>query len=330
MKFTGIIIFLVVFSIELNSQSLTGTLSGTVSFVSSRNVYVKFKSTEGILSGDTLYSLSDSRLIPELIVNNLSSSSCVCTSISLKNLTTGQPILAVKRISAAKAEIKGTEKAATEIPVPVVLADTAKKRSYPTELKQKINGSISVFAYSDFSNTGAKNSTQLRYNYALDARNIGNSKFSVENYISFRHKIGDWLVVKNNVFDALKIYTFAVKFDPGKTTRLTLGRTINYRISSIGAMDGLQVEQKLGMFTVGAVVGTRPDYRDYGFNSKLLQYGGYLSFDTKSAESFSESSIAVMEQMNNMKTDRRFLYFQHSNSILKNFLLFQYLRSRPL
>ena len=165
----------------------------------------------------------------------------------------------------------------------------------------------------------AKNSTQLRYNYALDARNIGNSKFSVENYISFRHKIGDWSVVKNNVFDALKIYTFAVKFDPGKTTRLTLGRTINYRISSIGAMDGLQVEQKLGKVAVGAVVGTRPDYRDYGFNSKLLQYGGYLAFDTKSAESFSESSIAIMEQMNNMKTDRRFLYFQHSNSVLKTF-----------
>jgi hypothetical protein len=322
MRFTGFILFLVVFSIELNSQPITGNLSGKVSFVSSQNVYVRFKSTEGILAGDTLYSLSNSRLIPVLIISNLSSSSCVCTSLSTKNLSVGQEILARRRIGAAKAEVKSIENGVKEIPVPVVIADTAKKRSYSTELKQKINGSLSVFTFSDFSNTGAKNSTQFRYNYALDARNIGNSKFSVENYISFRHKIGDWSVVKNNVFDALKIYTFAVKFDPGKTTRLTLGRTINYRISSIGAMDGLQVEQKLGMVTVGAVVGTRPDYRDYGFNSKLLQYGGYLSYDTKKAESFTESSIAVMEQMNNMKTDRRFLYFQHSNSIIKNLYFF--------
>lgn len=322
MRFTGFIIFLVAISIELNSQSLTGNFSGTVSFVSSQNVYVRFKSTEGILAGDTLYSLLNTRLIPVLIVNNLSSSSCVCTPLSTKNLSTGQEILARKRTSTLKPPVKSTEKAAIEIPTPVLLNDTAKVRSSSTVLKQKINGSISVFAYSDFSNTGAKNSIQLRYNYALDARNIGNSKFSVENYISFRHKIGDWSVVKNNVFDALKIYTLAVKFDPGKTTRLTLGRTINYRISSIGAMDGLQVEQKLGKVTVGALVGTRPDYRDYGFNSKLLQYGGYLAFDTKSAESFSESSIAIMEQMNNLKTDRRFLYFQHSNSVLRNIYFF--------
>jgi hypothetical protein len=322
MRFKGFIFFLVVFSIELNSQSLTGNLSGRVSFVSSQNVYVRFKSTEGILAGDTLYLLSNSKLIPVLVVSNLSSSSCICTSLSKKNLSIGQEISASKRISATKSESKSTEKGVEEIPVPLLAADTAKRKSYSSALKQKINGSISVFAYSDFSNTGAKNSTQLRYNYALDARNIGNSKFSVENYISFRHKIGDWSVVKSNVFNALKIYTFAIKFDPGRTTRLILGRTINYRISSMGAMDGLQVEQKLGKVTVGAVLGTRPDYTDYGFNSNLLQYGGYLAFDTKSAGSFSGSSIAVMEQMNNMKTDRRFLYFQHSNSILKNIYFF--------
>ena len=29
-----------------------------------------------------------------------------------------------------------------------------------------------------------------------------------------------------------------------------------------------------------------------------------------------------MEQMNNMKTDRRFLYFQHTNSLIKNIYFF--------
>ena len=90
----------------------------------------------------------------------------------------------------------------------------------------------------------------------------------------------------------------------------------------MGAMDGLQLEQKLGKVSVGAVVGTRPDNINYGFNGKLLQYGGYLAFDTKSPETYSESSLAIMQQTNNMKTDRRFLYFQHSNSLLKNLNFF--------
>ena len=322
MRLITIISLLFVFSVELNSQKLSESLSGKVSFISSQNTYVRFRSTEGISPGDTLFLFTGNKLAPVLIVNNLSSSSCVCTSLFSKNLSVGQNILARKKNTPVKPEVQVSENSAKEIPSKVVTADTAKKKTYSDRLKQKINGSISAYSYSDFSNTPAKNSTQLRFNYTLDARNIGNSKISIENYITFRHKPGDWSLVKSNIFNALKIYTFAIRYDPNKTTRITLGRTINYRISSIGAMDGLQVEKSLNKVTLGAVAGFRPDYTNYGFNRNLLQYGAYVAFDTKAAESFSESSLAFMEQMNNMKTDRRFLYFQHSNSIVKNLYFF--------
>jgi hypothetical protein len=204
----------------------------------------------------------------------------------------------------------------------VIPADTVRKAVSKSVSRQKINGSISAYSYSDFSNTGAKKSTQFRYNYNLDARHIGNSNFSIENYITFRHKLGDWSAVKSDVFNALKVYSLALKFEPSKSTKITIGRTINYRISSIGAMDGLQVEQRINKFSLGAVAGFRPDYKDYGFNSNLFQYGGYAAFDTKAGEYFSESSLAFMQQTNNAKTDRRFLYFQHTNSLLKNLFLF--------
>ncbi len=87
-------------------------------------------------------------------------------------------------------------------------------------------------------------------------------------------------------------------------------------------MDGLQAEKTFNKITLGVVAGTRPDYTDYGFNKNLLQYGGYLAFDTKKDDIFTQSSLAFMEQMNNMKTDRRFLYFQHSSSLLKNLYFF--------
>jgi hypothetical protein len=322
MRILKIIIILCVFSLGLNGQALKENLMGKVSFASPQNIYVKFKSTDGLSAGDTLFIYSGGKLAPVLIIKNLSSVSCVCTSITSKPLVLSQDVLAKKRVNIVKTDAKPDEKNIKAIQAEVVAVDTAKKAAFKNPVKQKVNGSISVYSYSDFSNTAAKKSTQLRYNYSLNAQNIGNSNFSVENYITFRHKLGDWSVVKSDVFNALKIYSLAVRFEPTKTTRITLGRTINYKISSIGAMDGLQFEKSFNKFSAGVLAGFRPDYKDYGFNSKLLQYGGYVALDTKSGETFSETSLAFMEQMNNMKTDRRFLYFQHTNSLLKNVFFF--------
>ena len=321
MRYILYIFILQVLSITLEAQTLTENLQGKVSFISSQNVYVRFKSTEGISAGDTLFTLSGGKLTAVMIVSNLSSSSCVCTPLTAINMSVSQDIIARKKSKAVK-PVKDVKAAVEEVPAQVVPVDSTKKQVYPGQLKHKINGSVSVYSYSDYSNTGAKNSTQLRYNYTLNALNIGNSRFSIENYITFRHKLGDWSAVKSDLFNALKIYTFAVRYEPDKTSRITLGRTINYRIASLGAMDGLQAEKTFNKITLGVVAGTRPDYTDYGFNKKLLQYGGYLAFDTKKDDIFTQSSLAFMEQMNNMKTDRRFLYFQHSSSLLKNLYFF--------
>jgi hypothetical protein len=322
MKYLIYIFILSVLSIELKAQVVSEGITGKVSFVSTQNVYVRFKSTEGISLGDTLFVLSGSKLNPVMVVNNLSSTSCVCTALVSKVMSVSQDIVARRKIKAEILQNRDPEKIVKEVPEKSIRVDSTKKYFNPDALRQKINGSISVYSYSDFSNSGVKNSNQFRYNYMLDARNVGNSKFSIENYITFRHTLGDWSVVKSDVFNALKVYTLAVSFEPDKTSKIILGRTINYRISSMGAMDGLQVEKTFNKFSFGVVAGTRPDYTDYGFNSKLLQYGGYLAFDTKKDNYFSQSSLAFMEQMNNMKTDRRFLYFQHSDYLLKNLYFF--------
>jgi hypothetical protein len=313
---------LVFLNVALTGQTATMNLSGKVSFMSSQNIYVKFNSTTGISVSDTLFILSGGKLIPVLKVNNLSSVSCVCSPLSAENLSVAQEIIARKRISAAKNEEKVNEKAEKEIPVQAVSVDTAQKQSYTNGLKQKINGSISAWSYSDFSNTSAAKSNHFRYTLMVDARNLANSKFSAESYISFRHKLGDWSVVKSDIFNALKIYSLAVRYDLNKTTQISLGRKINSRISNIGAVDGLQFEKLFNRIALGAVVGTRPDYKNYGFDSKLFQYGAYLAFNSKSADTFSETSLAFMQQTNNSKTDRRFLYFQHSNSFVKNLYFF--------
>jgi hypothetical protein len=184
--------------------------------------------------------------------------------------------------------------------------------------KQKITGSLSAYSYSNFSKANPAISTQYRYTLSLDAQHIGNSAISFNTYATFRQDPGKWSEVQKNIFNALKIYSLSLGYDASKTTHLTLGRTINPKMVSIGAMDGLQLEQSVNRFSAGLVAGFRPDNVDYGFNRNLFQYGGYLALNSVSADSYSETSLAFMQQMNHSKTDRRFLYFQHSNSFIKN------------
>lgn len=318
MRLKFCILFSTLLSVQLAAQVVTGTLQGKVSYMTSQNTYVRFKSTSGISAGDSLYIFSGGKLIPALKVTGLSSTSCVCTSISDVNLTVSTDIFAREKAPVTKP----VEKAAKDTRSELAWADTTRKPAYQNLQKQRINGSISAYSYSNFSNTVAKNSYSFRYNFTLDARNIGNSKFSAESYVSFRHKSGEWAEVKSNIFNALKIFDLAVRYDLNKTTQISLGRKINPKIASIGPMDGLQVEKSFGNFSLGGLVGYRPDYMNFGFDSKLFQYGAYVAFNTKTALSYSESSLAFMEQMNNWKTDRRFIYFQHSNSIIKNLYFF--------
>jgi len=279
---------------------------------------VKFRSTGGISPGDTLFLPSGSSLTPALKVTNLSSTSCVGTLLRGINLSVADIIIAkIKADSTRLKEQRDNE--GVKSPVNEMHTDTiASVESLGSESKQNIKGSISVNSYSDFSDTPAPNSNRLRYTLTLNARDLAGTRFSAESYLSFKHKAGEWNNVNNNIFNALKIYSLNGTFRMNRSTLFILGRKINPRIANIGAMDGLQAERSIGSFTIGAAAGSRPDYKNYGFAPGLLQYGAYLAFDHPGKGSFSQSSLAVMQQMNHTKTDRRFLYLQHSGYLLKN------------
>jgi len=70
------------------------------------------------------------------------------------------------------------------------------------------------------------------------------------------------------------------------------------------------------------VVGTHPDYSDYGINLKLFEYGAYVSHSIPSGKGQVQSSLAFLKQRNGGEVDRRFAYFQHSNSLVRNLYLF--------
>lgn len=323
------IILLIFSGFILKGQTNIEPEEGAISFISSQNVYVQFKSTENIAVGDTLFVKQGETLIPALVVNNLSSISCVCTPISSIKFNVTDKIIIKNKPKQKGLKAEPTPAIKNENPPKQVEVKQLDEKTGPTaaetatqQLHQDIHGRLSLSSYSNFSNTPGGNSQRMRYTFSINANNIANTKLSGESYISFVHKDGEWSEIQANIFNGLKIYSLALNYQFNNNFRIWLGRKINPRISNMGAIDGLQFEAKLKSFTLGVLTGSRPDYEDYSVNFNLFQYGAYLSHDLVTRTGSMQSSLAFAEQKNNGKTDRRFIYFQHSNSLVKNLYFF--------
>ena len=323
MRYVLPILFLLVAGLNVMAQDNKQLREGNISFITTQSVYVKFSSMELISEGDTLFLKEESRLVPALQIKNLSSISCVCIPLVSKSFTVSEVVYA--KLDPGKISDSIPEQI---IVVPVQTAEIVESDSLSADaedrvkVKQKIHGRISVSSYSNFSSTESARSQRMRYTFSMDANNLGNSGFSVETYVSFVHSNTNWEDVKGNIFNGLKIYNFSLKYDFNETMYLSAGRKINHRLSSVGAIDGLQFEKKFGSLTMGAFAGSRPDYEDYGINLDLLQYGAYLGHELLRQKGGMQNSLAFIEQTNQSKTDRRFVYFQHNSWLMQNLYFF--------
>jgi hypothetical protein len=327
MKKLLLILFMLCLGKSLTGQTQPATQEGSVSYVTTQNIYVKFASTQGISSGDTLYSIQNGKTVPTLVVKELSSTSCVCIPITATKFNVADRVVSKSTNAPSSLLEEGTP---TPAVVPAVVPPNQVKDTLTSEKpivkksSQSIHGRLSISSYTNFSNTPAENRERLQYTMAVNARNLGNSGASVETYMIFLQKLDSAgrNEIQQNIFNGLKIYSLAVNYDFGKSYSLLLGRKINPKLSNMGAVDGLQFEMRFKPITVGIIAGSRPDYEDYGFNFNLLQFGGYLYNEIATKNGPVQSTLAVVQQNNSGKTDRRFLYLQHSNSIVKNLNFF--------
>jgi hypothetical protein len=188
--------------------------------------------------------------------------------------------------------------------------------------RQRIHGYLAIASYSGFSDYEPSNSQRFKYTLSLLARNIGNTGLSAECYATFNQNSEQWDEIKSNLFNGLKIYSLAVNYDFGNRASLLLGRKINPKLSNMGPNDGLQFELRFKPLTVGLIAGFRPDTADFGFNAGLFQYGVYLYNEYGAKNGMMQTTLAFVQQTNDWKTDRRYLYLQHVNSLVKNLTFF--------
>lgn len=352
MKIFLSILIMFCLSIVLRGQTAQNTMQGSVSFVSTQNVYVKFENTDGCKIGDTLYIERNKEIIPALIVSNLSSISCVCSTIGQLNLPITTSIISKRKLHQKKDdELVNDSKLKTSVSINDEAIKAANKKSQEKAMKPGFDGRLSLSSNSDFS-TAYRSTVRSRSNLSLNARHVNGSKFSAETNISFstvyvqqhtkalapaitmiKDTMGvivdstiihpDTLIGGKLTQQNLNVYTLAVNYDLNKTITLSLGRKINLNMANIGAVDGIQFEKKLNKeVSYGALIGSRPDYYTYSFNPNLMQYGAFISHNIQKETGNMQTSFAFFNQTNNFKTDRRFAYFQHSNSLLKNVDLF--------
>ena len=186
-----------------------------------------------------------------------------------------------------------------------------------------LSGKISVQSYSNFTNNQSSYDYQRwRYTFQLNANRIASSGFSYSQYISFAYRADDWNTVSSDPLQALRVYDLAVKYNFNERTLLWLGRHLNNKISNISSIDGLQFETGVNEWSFGAAVGSRPDFNNMEFNSQLFEYGAYVNRADLLAYGDMQNTLGYFEQTNDFKTDRRFLYYQHSNSAIQNTRIF--------
>lgn len=299
---------------------------GTVSFKTSQNIYVRFSTTEKIKVGDTLSWLSAGSWQKSLVVRQKSSTSCVTESLSPVIPDLGQEIVLFTKKTTEPIPVKEVTQPPKETEIQPAetldkqLTEEETKQLLPLK-KQMLQGRLTLSTNASINPGETDNFQRIRASMALNIQNINESDFSVQSYFTYRHRYGiDQSTT--DFYDDAKILTLAAQWQPNDNFQLWLGRKNNRHLANLGSIDGVQGEYSRGKYAFGTFGGTRPDFQNFTFNAQLPQFGVYLVRKDQYKVGSAETSLAVAEQQNDFKTDRRFVYLQHQNQFIKNVQFF--------
>lgn len=294
-------------------------LIGSVSYVSSQNVYVRFDNTEAISEGDTLFFKEKEAFLPGIIVKYISTTSCAGEPVAEREFSMGDEIIAFIEVEdVPDEEIRGEENVPVNDKIIREIQEEKTKHN-----NAELQGRVSISSYSNFSNSDRYNDYQRwRYVFSMRGSAIDETFSDFDSYIAFSYRNNNWNEVTENISEALRIYSLAGKITISDYSSLWLGRKINRRTANIGAVDGAQLQMKFPEWHTGLIIGSRPNFTDYNYNLKLFQFGAYGGRTDSLGAGYMENTIGAFEQTNNFNTDRRLLYFQHNNTSIENITLF--------
>ncbi|MFY0598867.1 MAG: hypothetical protein JXR03_04290 [Cyclobacteriaceae bacterium] len=300
-KIVLILIMLLVSPHFTSAQIEAKAQLGTVSYVTSSRIYIKFDDTRFIIPGDTLYRIENDLLKPALVVEQKSSLSCVGRLIGTQKLKKGDQL-----------QFNGR----------TLEEESPKVKKKPLVKKEdKIKGSVSVASYINASTAtdfNARNMARVR----LSANEINDSRFSFDTYLIYRQNIENSETGVYKSPGLFNVYGLSLQYKKDSSYSISVGRKVNRRVASLGMMDGLHAEKQLGMVHFGGIAGFRPDFKTNGFNTNLSQYGAYVGISHRGEKRRFEATVGALEQKNGGAIDRKYMYVQGSASLGYGFNIF--------
>jgi len=313
---------------SLFAQEKKEKIEGSVSFISSQHVYIKFDLTDGLSIGDTLFTIEKDKLNPSLIIKFISTKSVAAEKLLNISIEVNNRIIAFRRVLEKKQDVNVGDEKLIEIKTKIKDSTSINNANQPQVQKSPIlsknfYGRISIQSISSVDNQSNSNDLQRwRYSFSLSGDNVFQSKLSFSSYFYFSYNTKEWSTIKKDLTQNLRVYDLALKYEFTNNAFLWAGRHINPKVSNVGTLDGLQFETKISKFYLGTLVGSRPNFYDYSFDAKLFEYGFYTSRIDSIGTKQIENTISFFQQTNNKKTDRRYIYLQHTNNILPSTFLF--------
>ncbi len=302
------LLFAFIWQARVQAQNL---VTGTVSFQSATNNYVKFASTEGININDTLIRAG----LPCLVVQAKSSTSCVCTTIN-----DCLPIIGdfVSIIVFRKDEIIKKEESNEKQNADSTLSLRRTIDTIPIIEPIKLIGSIafsSLFQQTLSSESNRLNLRQtLRFNTSYSAfkngvrlQLNGNYQHYYSNFISTYPKLG-----------RLNIYQAAFVIPVNSNIKLQVGRSFQSNgLSTLGIFDALRLQINRPKISYETMIGLMPNLQTFGL-ALHQQIIGVSATHSLHKEHFDYTlGIGSFLQLNKGKYDRLNFAFQGTANISK-------------
>jgi hypothetical protein len=297
------LLIIIFFSISCLSQDFKKEI-GTVTFTSSQMMYVKFRKTENIQINDTIYGLINNQ--PLGLIRYKSSNSIAANILNSTNINDSVYVF-INPILNSKSN---------------PTFDTSSSENYYNLKKienkkifseKNYRGMVSIQSYGYLNNYNKFSRQRLRTNFST--ANFLSEKLSLDinayyNFVNASSRANNDF--KNNI----KIFQLSFQYKINEEFDLTFGRAINSTIGNIEAVDGFQLQKKNENNTYGLFIGSRPNTINYWFDTRLFQFGLFYKRNDLVGDEILQTTVGVFEQTNKLKSDRRFIYLQHFNSLI--------------
>ncbi len=303
------------------SLSAQQSQSGVVSYVSDEHVYVRFASTEYLKVSDTLFFKG----IPALQVVKKSSISSINKRIAPVDIKTGDTLIYIyfKEIIEKKESSKrdGTQQQ-------IQFADTTKRGSLLTIPKEKpwewdgILGLSSRYNQTILSEAN-RSLTRQFVRFSIQGKsNTPELPLSVTLTGNYQHFGSAFSETSYPKWGRFNIFQANLDYKMSSNWSVRLGRGFQPGLSSVGALDAINVTYVRGGLTVGAVTGLSPNLINYGLNPDRPLYGLNTQFSRQSKELKWHMGAGWFDQYYKGLLDRRLWVSQGSIYTPKGNLFF--------